>query len=120
MLIQCYESIKKILELLRTARVAELSERFCFDLSDALSGDVEHLSDFFESPHLAVLKSESELQHLLFPVRKSMQDFEKLFPEHRIRSRVRRRGGIVVGEEIAEMAVFLIPISAAISSAEAS
>jgi hypothetical protein len=45
-------------------RVTELRHRPCLDLTDALAGEVEVLTDLFERPRLAPVESEAEPQDL--------------------------------------------------------
>lgn len=49
-----------------SARVSQLSERLCFDLTDALTRNRKILAYFFESVLASVLQSEAHLDDLLF------------------------------------------------------
>ena len=44
--------------------MSELSERFCLDLADTLTGNVEFLAHFFKSAASSVLKTEAEFEYL--------------------------------------------------------
>ena len=59
--------------------MTKLSERLCLDLSDTLTSDVELLSNLLKCAGSTVLKTESELDNLLFSGGKSMQDVAELF-----------------------------------------
>ena len=39
--------------------MAQLAKRFCFDLANALAGDVVHFTDLFQSTFVAVNKAEA-------------------------------------------------------------
>src|ERR1035437_2649922 len=49
-------------QLTRAGRVAQLAERFHFDLADPLAGDVELLADLLERPSAAVNQPVAELE----------------------------------------------------------
>ena len=57
--------IQIILEALGTARVTQLAQCLSLYLTYTLAGDVEHLSDLLERSRSAVVKTETELEHLL-------------------------------------------------------
>ena len=48
-----------------TARVTELTERLCLDLTDTLTGDIKLLTDLFKRSRSAVVKTESQLYNVL-------------------------------------------------------
>ncbi len=50
----------KVLELLASAWMTELSESLCFNLSDSFSCNVESLANLFKSLRCAVLETETE------------------------------------------------------------
>ena len=53
--------LQVIAQLLRTRRVAQLSQRLRLNLADALACDLELASDLFERPAAVVLKPEAQL-----------------------------------------------------------
>ncbi len=62
-------SLGKVVAQVPTAGgVAELAERLGFNLSDALTGDVEVFADFLECVVLAVQETETHLKDLPFPL----------------------------------------------------
>ena len=61
-------SVEEVLDLLASAGVTELSESFCLYLADTLTGNVKALTYFLKGTGLAVLKTETELQHLCLTV----------------------------------------------------
>ena len=74
-------SIKEILDLFASAGVTELSESLCLDLSDTLSGNIKLLAHLFKSTGTAVLKTESETEHLFLTLGKGGKHLAKLFLE---------------------------------------
>ena len=61
-------SVEEVLDLLASAGVAELSEGFCLDLAYTLTGNVKALAYLLKCTGLAVLKTETELEHLCLTV----------------------------------------------------
>ena len=59
---------QEVLELLGPVGVAELSERFGFDLPDPLAGNSEVAAHLFQRPGSAVFQAEAELQYLRLAV----------------------------------------------------
>ena len=51
--------LQKVAQLLGTARVTQLSERLCFDLSNALTGDAELLAYLFQGAASPVFEAEA-------------------------------------------------------------
>src|ERR1700687_4463093 len=66
-------------ELARTRGMAQLTQRFCFDLTDALPGDRERLADFFERVLAAVVQAETHLDDFFFARRQRLQHRGSLF-----------------------------------------
>ena len=88
--------------------MTELSESLCLDLSDTLSGNVKLLAHLFKSTGTAVLKTESETEHLFLTLGKGGKHLAKLFLEQDKGSCVRRCGSIIIGDKVAQMAVLLL------------
>ena len=88
--------------------MAQLAQGLGFDLADPLARDVELLADLLERVRLAVDQTEAHAQHLLLPRRQRGQDFLELLAQQGIGGLLRRLGGLVVLDEVAEMAVFLL------------
>ena len=45
-------------------RVTQLTEGFCLNLTDALTSDVESLTDFFQRFHAAIIKTISQPKYI--------------------------------------------------------
>src|SRR3982751_1485409 len=82
--------LEKRFELPAPRRVAELAQRFRFDLTDPLAGDGEALADFLERVLAAVSHAEPHLDHLLLARRQRLQDLIGLLLEVQIDHRVGR------------------------------
>jgi hypothetical protein len=59
--------LQVILQLARTARVAQLAQCLRLDLADPLAGHVELLAHFLEGAGAAVLETEAELEDASLP-----------------------------------------------------
>src|SRR3954470_13271023 len=86
----------------------QLAKRFRLDLTDALARDVELASHFFERARPAVLEAEAQLEHAPFAEREPLEDALHLLLEQLVRCRVRWRERLVVGDEVAEVAVLFL------------
>ena len=64
-----FGGFEEAFELTDTGRMAHFSERFGFDLADALAGDVKLASDFFECAAITIDKPETLLEYLAFAFR---------------------------------------------------
>ena len=85
--------------------MADFSQRFRLDLTDALPGDLEFLTDLLEGAGPAVLQSEPELQNLFLARAQGVEHLVELFAQELIGRRFLRGGVVVVRDEIAEVAV---------------
>ena len=65
---------EKCFELARARRLAQLAQGLCFDLANALAGDVEFLADLFERMLALAADAETQPDHFLFLRRKRLQD----------------------------------------------
>ena len=45
--------------------MAKLTKRFCFNLTDTLTGNVEFLTNFFQRTCTSIIQAETKSQHLL-------------------------------------------------------
>ena len=88
--------------------MAQLAQGLGFDLADPLARDVELLADLLERVRLAVDQTKAHAQHLLLPRRQRGQDFLELLAQQGIGGLLRRLRRLVVLDEVAEMAVFLL------------
>ena len=89
--------------------MAELPQGLGLDLTDALPGDVELLAHFLQGAGAAVLNAEAQLEHLLLPGRQSAQHIHKLLLEQGEAGGLGGLGGVLVGDEVAQMGVLLLP-----------
>ena len=88
--------------------MAEFPQRLRLDLADAFAGDVKLLADLLERPALAVLQPEPEAQNLRLPGGQGFEDVVQLLPQEGVGGGVDRRRGVVVGDEVAQVAVLLL------------
>src|SRR6266545_1003675 len=95
-------------ELLGAGRVTELAQRLGLDLPDALAGDGEVLADLLERVLAAVGQAEAQAQHLLLARRQRVEDLVGLLAQRQADDRLHRRHDLLVLDEIAEVAVFLL------------
>src|SRR5690606_37697295 len=86
----------------------EFPESLGLNLPDALPGDPEFASYFFKRPGLAVVKPEAEPQNPLFPLVERIEHLFNLLLEHHKGRSLCRRQGILVFNEVAEMAVLFL------------
>src|SRR2546423_3396894 len=93
-------------ELSGTDRVLELANRFGLDLSHALAGDFEDSTDFFERVGVAVADAVAQLDDLALAVGEGLEDLLDLVLEHFLRRRLDRVVGLLVLDEVTEVAVF--------------
>ena len=66
--------VKEADELLRTAGLLQLSNRFGFNLTDAFSRHLEDVAYFFERIAVAIAESVSKLDDLAFTVTQRFED----------------------------------------------
>ena len=88
--------------------MAQLSEGLGLDLADAFPGDVELLADLLQGAGAAVLNAEAQLQHLLLPGGEGREDLYQLLLQQGEGGGLRRLAGVLIGDEVAQMAVLLL------------
>jgi hypothetical protein len=64
-------------------RVAQLAHRTSFNLTDALTGEVEVFTNFFKGARFAPIKTKAQLQNLAFALVERSQESLNLFGEQR-------------------------------------
>ena len=99
---------KKVFQALAAAGMAELTQGLGLNLADALARDVELLADLFQRSGLAVVQAIAQAEHLGLARRQRIQYVHKLLLEQRYGNRLRRRGRVVIGYKVAEVAVVLL------------
>jgi hypothetical protein len=87
--------------------VAELAERLRLDLTDALAGDLEALTDLLESVLGAVADAEAHLDDALLAGRERLQEGLRLLLEVDDVLGRGHRGAVL--DEVLQMRVFLLP-----------
>src|SRR3954469_12348785 len=88
--------LQVVAQLLRPRRMPKLRQRLRLDLADSLPGDAELLADLFQRPWMTVDQSEPQLDDLLLPLRKRVQDRVELFLKQDERCCVDRDDGVAV------------------------
>src|SRR5580658_4511203 len=86
--------------------MAQLAQRFRFDLADAFACDGERLADFFEGVFAAIVQAEAHLDDFFFARRQRLQHGRGLFLQVEVDDRVGRRNDGLVFDEIAEVRIF--------------
>src|SRR5580704_6824266 len=87
--------------------MAQLAQRFGFDLADAFAGYSERLADLFERVLAAVFEAEAHLDYFFFARGQRAQDLSSLVFEVHVDHGFGRRDYGAVFDEIAEMRIFL-------------
>jgi len=59
-------ALYKVAQLTRTARMTKATQRFAFDLPNALTGEAELLTNFFERVLATILQTEAQSQNAGF------------------------------------------------------
>src|ERR1039458_8298412 len=75
----------------RTFRRAKLAQRLGFDLPDALTGDVESLTDLFQSVLALAADAEAQPDHFFFFRRQGLQNISGLIAHVGVDYRIHRR-----------------------------
>src|SRR3954470_13353400 len=101
-----YAPRQKPFELARPDRVLQFADRFRFDLTHALARDLEDAADFFERVGVAVADAVAELDDLALAVRQGLEHLLDLVLQHLLRGGLDRVVGLLVLDEVAEVAVF--------------
>src|SRR2546423_7157731 len=73
--------LQVVFEFLAARWTAQLAERLCFDLADALAGHHEFSPYLFERAAAAVFEPEPELQHLALARRQAVENVHHLLLE---------------------------------------
>src|SRR5438876_633876 len=100
--------LQVVLELAAPRRMAQLAQRFRLDLPDALSRDVELAADLFERARAAVFETEAQLKHAPFATGEAFEHALDLLLEELVARGVARGEGLVVGDEVPEVAVLFL------------
>src|SRR5262249_34006242 len=101
-------SFQEAPQFLRARRMAQLAQRLGLDLANALARDGEILADFFERVLAAVGEAEAQPKHLLLARRERVQHLVGLLAQRQADDRIDGGHDLLVLDEVAEMAVFLL------------
>src|SRR6267154_2416303 len=69
---------EEAVELPDTRRMTHFAKGFGLDLADALASNTKLLADFLQRSGIAVAKTESQFQHLSFPLGETGKDVSQL------------------------------------------
>src|SRR3990172_1027260 len=94
---------------LASAGVAQLAERLCLDLADALPGHLEVLPHFLQRVVRLLADAEPHTEDTLLPRGQGPEDLLHLLGEIDVDRAVHRGGRVLVLDEIPEVAVLLFP-----------
>jgi len=97
-----------VAELLCFGQRLQLLERLVFDLADPLARDVESAANLVKRPWVLAAKSVAELKHAALAVGKVLQRFAQRFLGQHLSGALVRRLGPLVGNELAELGLFLV------------
>src|ERR1700751_4180802 len=86
----------------RPFRRAKLSQGFSFDLADALTSDIELLTDFFQRMLALAADAEAQTNHLLFFGRECLQNIGRLIAHVGVDYSIYRRSYPAVFDKIAQ------------------
>ena len=86
----------------------ELGQRLGFYLTDALARDAEGLTDLLEGARVAILEAEAQLEHVALAVSEQAEHLDDLLAAHDLVDLLRRRGGVLVLDEVAEQRVAVV------------
>ena len=86
----------------------QLAQRLGLYLTDALTGDVELLADLFQRARAPVEYAEAQFKHLLLARGQRVEHGHELLLEQGEAGRFARLARVLVGDEVAEVAVLLL------------
>src|SRR5512133_1100448 len=87
----------------------QLSQRLCFDLTYAFTRYFEEATYLLKCMVFAIFQTKAQFQHFTFAFRKRCEGALYLLTQHLASSRVHRREGIFIGNEICQGTRFLVP-----------
>src|SRR5467141_620025 len=88
--------------------MAQLAQRFRFDLTDAFAGDRERVAHFFKRVFGTILQAKAHLDDFFFARRQRLQQRRRLFLKTDADSSVRGRYGRLVLDKFAQVRIFLL------------
>src|SRR2546423_460232 len=99
---------QEALQLPGPHRAPELADGLCLHLPHALAGHFEDASDFFEGVGVAVADAVPQLDDLPLAVSQRLEYLLDLVLQHLLRRRLHRVVGLLVLDEVAEVAVLAL------------
>src|SRR3954454_16090745 len=101
-------TLRDVAELLGLRERLQLLQRLVLDLADALARDVERPPDLVERARVLAAEAVAQLEHAALSVGEVLQRLaQRLLGEDLGRALVRRLGALV-GDELAELRLFLV------------
>ena len=104
----CEHPFEKPPKLAAPDRVLQLPHSLCLDLSHSFASHFEDPTNFFQRVRVTVTEPIPELDNFTFPICQRLEDIVNLVLEHLLRGRVDGTVGIVVFDEITEVAVLAL------------
>src|SRR5690242_9055011 len=90
------------------ARLLQLANCLRLDLANALPGNLENMTDFFQRVAVTVAQAVTQLDDLAFTIAERLKDLRDLAAKHFLGSANRRAFSARIGEQVAEVAVFAV------------
>src|ERR687897_920183 len=97
-----------VAELLRLRERLQLLERLVLDLADALARDVERPPDLVERARVLAAEPVAQLEDAALAVGEVLQRLAQRLLREDLRGALVRRLGALVGDELAELGLFLV------------
>ena len=88
--------------------MAQLAQCLRFDLTDALTGDIELRTDLFKGTRSAVHQTETQPENICLTVGQRGKYLLKLFLQERVGSRISRSGRVIIRDEVAKVGILLL------------
>src|SRR4030095_2105144 len=98
--------LKKSFELPNTGRVAHLAQSLCFDLTNALTSDLELPAYFFKRSAVTVDQPETLLEHLPLAICQSFEDIFNFLLQQNNRSHIAGVFSASVLDKVAKIRFF--------------
>src|SRR5882757_9851031 len=88
--------------------MAQLAQRFCFNLPYAFARDRERLPDFLERVLAAIVQTKPHFDDFFLARRQRLQHRRSLFLQIEVNHRIRRRNYSLVFDEVAQVGVLFL------------
>src|ERR1700741_1182548 len=97
-----------VAELLGLGEALQLLQRLVLDLADALARDVERAAHLVQRPRVLAAEAVAQLEHAALAVGEVLQRLAQRLLGQDLRGALVRRLGALVGDELAELGLFLV------------